>query len=113
MTGRGSEYADLASRDSPEMLFDLMGFGHSTAEFPPERFAFAAYSFGPSILSPSRPVTRPSPPHNWPGKIKTVMLNVPLLRPSATASLGCGRRRRFAPTYPFRLRTQPSRHKIK
>ena len=31
------------------MLFDLMGFGHSTAEFPPERFAFAAYSFGPSL----------------------------------------------------------------
>ena len=26
-----------------------MGFGHSTAEFPPERFAFAAYSFGPSM----------------------------------------------------------------
>ena len=44
-----NEYADLASRDSPEMLFDLMGFGHSTAEFPPERFAFAAYSFGPSM----------------------------------------------------------------
>ena len=44
-----NEFADLASRDSPEMLFDLMGFGHSTAEFPPERFAFAAYSFGPSM----------------------------------------------------------------
>jgi hypothetical protein len=44
-----NEYADLASRDSPEMLFDLMGFGHSTAEFPAERFAFAAYSFGPSM----------------------------------------------------------------
>ncbi len=44
-----NEYADLASRNSPEMLFDLMGFGHSTAEFPPERFAFGAYSFGPSM----------------------------------------------------------------
>jgi 4-hydroxy-tetrahydrodipicolinate reductase len=44
-----NEYADLASRNSPEMLFDLMGFGHSAAEFPPERFAFGAYSFGPSM----------------------------------------------------------------
>ena len=44
-----NEYADLASRNSPEMLFDLMGFGHPAAEFPPERFAYAAYSFGPSM----------------------------------------------------------------
>jgi len=44
-----NEYADLASRNSPEMLFDLMGFGHPVAEFPPERFSFGAYSFGPSM----------------------------------------------------------------
>jgi hypothetical protein len=54
-----NEYADLASRDSPEMLFDLMGFGHSTAEFPPERFAFAAYSFGPSMRLVAEAVGRP------------------------------------------------------
>jgi hypothetical protein len=44
-----NEYADLASRNSPEMLFDLMGFGHPAEEFPPERFSFGAYSFGPSM----------------------------------------------------------------
>ncbi len=44
-----NEYADLASRNSPEMLFDLMGFGHPVGEFPPERFSFGAYSFGPSM----------------------------------------------------------------
>ena len=44
-----NEYADLSSRDSPDMLFNLMGFGHPAAEFPPERFAFGAYSFGPSM----------------------------------------------------------------
>jgi len=43
------EYADLASRNSPEMLFDLMGFGHTPAEFPPERFAYAAHLSGPSM----------------------------------------------------------------
>jgi hypothetical protein len=43
------EYADLASRNSPEMLFDLMGFGHRPEEFPPERFAYAAHLSGPSL----------------------------------------------------------------
>ena len=32
------EYADVSDRDSPDMLFNLMGFGHQAAEFPPERF---------------------------------------------------------------------------
>jgi 4-hydroxy-tetrahydrodipicolinate reductase len=44
-----NEYADLSSRDSPDLLFNLMGFGHSADEFPPERFAYGAYSFGPSM----------------------------------------------------------------
>jgi hypothetical protein len=44
-----SEYADLSSRDSPDLLFNLMGFGHPAEEFPPERFAYGAYSFGPSM----------------------------------------------------------------
>jgi len=44
-----NEYADCSTRDSPDMLFNLMGFGHPVAEFPPERFAFGAYSFGPSM----------------------------------------------------------------
>jgi 2,4-diaminopentanoate dehydrogenase len=44
-----NEYADLSSRDSPDMLFNLMGFGHPVEEFPPERFAYAASSFGPSL----------------------------------------------------------------
>jgi 4-hydroxy-tetrahydrodipicolinate reductase len=44
-----NEYADLSSRDSPDMLFNLMGFGHPVEEFPPERFGYAAYSFGPSL----------------------------------------------------------------
>ena len=39
----------MTSRDSPDMLFNLMGFGHSVHEFPPGRFSFGAYSFGPSM----------------------------------------------------------------
>jgi 4-hydroxy-tetrahydrodipicolinate reductase len=44
-----NEYADLSSRDSPDMLFNLMGFGHPVHEFPPERFSFGVSSFGPSM----------------------------------------------------------------
>jgi hypothetical protein len=44
-----NEYADLSSRDSPDLLFNLMGFGHAVQDFPPERFQYGAYSFGPSM----------------------------------------------------------------
>jgi hypothetical protein len=44
-----NEYADLSRRDSPDLLFNLMGFGRRVAEFPPERFGYGAYSFGPSL----------------------------------------------------------------
>ncbi len=44
-----NEYADLSTRDSPDMLFNLMGFGHPADEFPPDRFGYGAYAFGPSL----------------------------------------------------------------
>jgi 4-hydroxy-tetrahydrodipicolinate reductase len=54
-----NEYADVSSRDSPDMLFNLMGFGHPVADFPPERFAFGASSFGPSMRLLAEAVGRP------------------------------------------------------
>jgi 2,4-diaminopentanoate dehydrogenase len=54
-----NEYADLSSRDSPDMLFNLMGFGHSVEEFPPERFGYGAYSFGPSLRAVAESVGLP------------------------------------------------------
>ncbi len=43
------EFADLSQRDSPELLFGIMGFGRDPAEFDPARFSFGATSFGPSL----------------------------------------------------------------
>jgi 4-hydroxy-tetrahydrodipicolinate reductase len=43
------EFADLSSRDSPELLFDLMGFGKDPAVFDSRRFGHGAVSFGPSL----------------------------------------------------------------
>src|SRR5215469_7342012 len=54
-----SEFADLSQRDSPEMLFNLMGFGHPAAHFPPERFGYGAYSFGPSMRLIGEAIGRP------------------------------------------------------
>jgi 4-hydroxy-tetrahydrodipicolinate reductase len=43
------EYADLSRRNSPELLFDLMGFGSNPDDFDPDRWSFGAQSFGPSL----------------------------------------------------------------
>ena len=44
-----SEFADLSRRDSPDLLFNTMGFGRPLAEFDARRFGFGAVSFGPSL----------------------------------------------------------------
>jgi 2,4-diaminopentanoate dehydrogenase len=43
------EFADLSMRNSPELLFDLMGYGTDPAAFDPGRWAHGAESFGPSL----------------------------------------------------------------
>ena len=43
------EYADLSQRNSPELLFDLMGFGRAAAPFEQYRAAYLQSSFGPSL----------------------------------------------------------------
>src|SRR5438270_6906938 len=42
------EFADLSQRNSPELLFDLMGYGKATDAFDPTRWEFGKHSFGPS-----------------------------------------------------------------
>ena len=44
------EFADLTSRDSPEMLFNVMGFGHPPVPAANEgRAAYLRHSFGPTL----------------------------------------------------------------
>ncbi|HZU80953.1 MAG TPA: hypothetical protein VE991_13630 [Acidimicrobiales bacterium] len=43
------EYADLSRRNSPELLFGLMGYGTDPAAFDTGRWAHGAQSFGPSL----------------------------------------------------------------
>ena len=44
-----NEYADVSSRNSPEMLFKLMGFGSDVDAFDIRRWAHGASAFGPSL----------------------------------------------------------------
>jgi 2,4-diaminopentanoate dehydrogenase len=44
-----NEYADLSRRDSPDLLFNVMGFGRQPADFDPRRFGYGAVAFGPSL----------------------------------------------------------------
>jgi len=43
------EFADLSKRNSPELLFQLMGFGADPATFDQRRWPHGATSFGPSL----------------------------------------------------------------
>ncbi len=43
------EFADMSSRNSPELLFRLMGFGTDPAAFDRRRFGHGAVAFGPSL----------------------------------------------------------------
>lgn len=43
------EYADLSQRNSPELLFDLMGFGRPAGPFEQFRADYLCTNFGPSL----------------------------------------------------------------
>lgn len=43
------EFADLSRRDSPGLLFDVMGFGQPPAELDERRLSHGRVSFGPSL----------------------------------------------------------------
>jgi hypothetical protein len=44
-----NEFANLSKRDSPDLLFNIMGFGAPLADFDVRRFAYGAIAFGPSL----------------------------------------------------------------
>jgi len=43
------EFADLSQRDSPGLLFEVMGFGRAPADFDERRLSHGRTSFGPSL----------------------------------------------------------------
>jgi hypothetical protein len=43
------EFANLSKRDSPQLLFDIMGFGRPPSSFGEERLGYLLGGFGPSL----------------------------------------------------------------
>jgi 4-hydroxy-tetrahydrodipicolinate reductase len=52
------EFADLSKRNSPELLFDLMGYGADPAAFDPRRYSHLLASFSPSLRTLARAAGR-------------------------------------------------------
>jgi 4-hydroxy-tetrahydrodipicolinate reductase len=53
------EFADLSKRDSPDLLFGLMGFGRDPGSFDEGRWSHGAESFGPSLRSVAEAIHLP------------------------------------------------------
>lgn len=44
-----NEYADMSKRDSPDMIFHVMGYGAPAEKFDAALFGYGAIAFGPSL----------------------------------------------------------------
>jgi 4-hydroxy-tetrahydrodipicolinate reductase len=70
------EFADLSSRNSPELLFDLMGFGKDPAEFDSRRFGHGAVAFGPSLRALADSISLPLEDVDSTGEVATARRTV-------------------------------------
>lgn len=53
------EFADLSRRDSPGLLFDVMGYGRSPSDFDERRAAHLRDAFGPSLMLLAEAISMP------------------------------------------------------
>ncbi|WP_019926135.1 hypothetical protein [Nocardia sp. BMG111209] len=54
-----NEYADVSRRDSPIMIFDIMGFGRPAGAFDENMLGYIAGNFGPSLRLLAETLGRP------------------------------------------------------
>jgi len=53
------EYADMTSRDSPQMIFDVLGYGKKPGTFDERQIAHIRQSFGQSLSHTARALSMP------------------------------------------------------
>lgn len=63
------EFADLSSRNSPQMLFDVMGFGKASGKIPEHILAHIGANFGPSISLIAEAISMPVDKYEAAGEI--------------------------------------------
>src|SRR3977135_3323952 len=73
-----NEYADLSQRNSPELLFDLMGFGRPAGPFEQFRADSLRSSFGPSLRLVADAIGLPLDSVEASGELATASRDVPI-----------------------------------
>ena len=87
-----AEFANLSSRNSPVLLFELMGYGKVPSEFDPRRWAFGADSFGPSLRLIGEALGRPLDSIDSSGEVATATRTVEIAAGSIPAGTVAGQR---------------------
>ncbi|MEU2864191.1 dihydrodipicolinate reductase [Streptomyces mirabilis] len=84
------EFADLSQRDSPGLLFDVMGFGKPPAEYDARRLSVVRDSFGPSLRMVADTLSIPLDSVEAEGEVATaprpVHIAAGTLRPNTVAA---------------------------
>ncbi|MEU5482554.1 NAD(P)H-dependent amine dehydrogenase family protein [Streptomyces mirabilis] len=84
------EFADLSQRDSPGLLFDVMGFGKPPAEYDERRLSMVRDSFGPSLRMVADTLSIPLDSVEAEGEVATaprpVHIAAGTLRPNTVAA---------------------------
>ena len=87
-----AEFADLSSRDSPMLLFDLMGFGNDPATFDPLRWTYGGEAFGPSLRQLGDALGTPIDSVVSSGEVATAVRDVEIAAGTVAAGTVAGQR---------------------
>ena len=86
------EYADLSQRPSPELLFDLMGFGRPPAAMTEGRDEYLKSSFGPSLELVADALSIPLDTVEAEGEVATARVSTTIAAGTVAAGTVAGQR---------------------
>ncbi|MGA2838335.1 MAG: dihydrodipicolinate reductase, partial [Acidimicrobiales bacterium] len=87
-----AEFADLSSRDSPMLLFDLMGYGQDPSTFDPVRWSYGGEAFGPSLRLVGDALGMPLDSVESTGEVATAVRDIEIAAGTIPAGTVAGQR---------------------
>ncbi len=87
-----AEFADLSSRDSPMLLFDLMGYGQDPSTFDPVRWSYGGEAFGPSLRLVGDALGMPLESVESTGEVATAVRDIEIAAGTIPAGTVAGQR---------------------
>ncbi len=87
-----AEFADLSSRHSPVLLFDLMGYGQDPSTFDPVRWSYGGEAFGPSLRLIGDAVGMPLDSVESTGEVATAVRDIEIAAGTIPAGTVAGQR---------------------